>query len=224
MKKVLIIDDETENLTLLAEMLSKEFAPITAASGKDGLALAIREVPDVVLLDINMPDMDGFEVCSRLRSQPGTRDIPVIMLTSSSNVDSRVKGLDVGADDYVCKPFHMRELIARVRARVRRHDNDLKAETAVTVGNLTLEPKAQTVTIEGKSVRLTQMEFELLRYFLEHPNQVIPRAKLLGDLWPDSVVTDRTVDTHVANLRKKIKTFNCPLTTIYKAGYILRTE
>jgi len=223
MKKVLIIDDNVDSLATLSEMLGKDFMPLTASSGREGLALAVRELPDAIILDINMPDMDGFEVCGRLREQPGTRGIPVIMLTTSAGVESRVKGLDIGADDYICKPFHGTELVARIKARVRRFEDDRRADTEFTVGNLRLSPKAQAVNVAGREVHLTQLEFELLRYFLEHPNQVIPRSKLLGDLWPDSIVTDRTVDTHVANLRKKIKGANCPLTTVYKAGYILKT-
>jgi DNA-binding response OmpR family regulator len=224
MKKVLIIDDEIENLSLLADMLKGQFEALTAPNGRDGLQIAVQVQPDVILLDINMPEMDGFEVCKRLREQPRTRNIPVIMLTTASSLDSRVKGLDIGADDYITKPFQVRELVARVNARVRRQDIDAKATSELAVGNLRLNPKSFEVMIDDVSVRLTQLEFDLLRYFIEHPNEVIDRNRLLGDLWPDSVVTDRTVDTHVANLRKKIKGFNCSLTTVYGAGYILKSS
>jgi DNA-binding response OmpR family regulator len=214
MKKVLIVDDDQENLQLVSDMLRAEFEPVTASNGREGILTAVREQPDIILLDVNMPEMDGFEVCKRLREQPGTRQIPIIMLTTASSLDSRVKGLDLGADDYITKPFQVRELVARIHARVRRHEADRKAETTLELGNLKL----------GDSVKLTRIEFELLRYFLEHPNQVVDRQKLLGDLWPDAVVTNRTVDTHVANLRKKIKGFSYPLETIYGSGYILKTS
>jgi DNA-binding response OmpR family regulator len=223
MKKVLIIDDEQDNLTLLSDMLKGSFEPLTAPSGKDGLALAVQTQPDVILLDINMPEMDGFEVCKRLREQPRTQKIPVIMLTTASSLDSRVKGLDIGADDYITKPFQVRELIARVNARVRRQALETKASSELAMGNLRLNPKSFEVFINHNPVKLTQLEFDLLRYFIEHPNEVIDRNRLLGDLWPDTVVTDRTVDTHVANLRKKIRGFDCQLTTVYGAGYILKT-
>jgi DNA-binding response OmpR family regulator len=222
MKKVLIIDDDAENLAIVADMLRTHFQPVTASSGREGILTAVRENPDAVVLDVNMPEMDGFEVCKRLREQPGTRQLPIIMLTTASNVDSRVKGLDAGADDYICKPFHARELIARIQARLRRFEADLRADSEITLGNLRLEPKSAQVWIDNQSVRLTQLEFELLRYFLERPNQVIDRNTLLGHLWPDAIVTDRTVDTHMANLRKKIKGFSCSLETIYGAGYILK--
>src|SRR4051812_14997283 len=223
MKKVLIVDDDQENLQLVADMLRAEFQPLMSASGRDGIVMAVREQPDLILLDVNMPEMDGFEVCKRLREQPGTRQIPIIMLTTASSLDSRVKGLDLGADDYITKPFQVRELVARIHARLRRHESDRKAETALQLGNLKLDAKSFQVWVNDEAVKLTRIEFELLRYFLEHPNQVVDRQKLLGDLWPDAVVTNRTVDTHVANLRKKIKGFSYPLETIYGSGYILKT-
>jgi len=166
---------------------------------------------------VNMPEMDGFEVCRRLREQPGTRQIPIVMLTTASSLDSRVKGLDLGADDYITKPFQVRELVARIHARLRRHETDRKAETSLELGNLKLDSKSFQVWVNQESVKLTRIEFELLRYFVD-------RQKLLGDLWPDAVVTNRTVDTHVANLRKKIRGFSYPLETIYGSGYILKTN
>ena len=224
MKRILIIDDDTENLSVLADMLKSSFEPLTASSGREGIQQAVRVQPDLILLDVNMPEMDGFEVCQRLREQPSTRSIPIIMLTTASGLDARVKGLDIGADDYVTKPFQIRELLARVNARLRRQEIQEKREGEISLGNLRLDPKSFQVWVEEEPVKLTQMEFELLRYFLEHPNQVVARNKLLGDLWPDAVVTDRTVDTHIANLRKKIKKFTYQLSTIYGAGYILKTE
>lgn len=224
MKRVLIIDDDAENLDIVSEMLKGSFEPLRADSGKEGLAVAVRGNPDIILLDVNMPDMDGYEVCKRLRENPQTRAIPIVMLTTSVALESRVKGLDSGADDYITKPFQGRELIARLNARIRRVEFEAKKEEELSLGNLKLNPKSFQVWVADEEIRLTQMEFELLRYFLEHPNQVIQRNKLLGDLWPDSVVTDRTVDTHIANLRKKIKNFTYSLTTVYGAGYILKTS
>jgi DNA-binding response OmpR family regulator len=224
MKKILIIDDDQDSLNIVAEMLREQYQPLQALSGREGILVAVREQPDVILLDVNMPEMDGFEVCKKLREQPGTRQIPIIMLTTVAGLDSRVKGLDVGADDYISKPFHQRELIARIQARTRRQEIDQKEGEPIALGNLRLDPKASLVTINDQPVRLTQLEFELLRYFLERPNQVIDRNTLLGHLWPDAVVTDRTVDTHMANLRKKIREFSCTLETIYGAGYILKTQ
>jgi DNA-binding response OmpR family regulator len=223
MRKVLLIDDEKENLEILGEMLRPSFLPVLASSGREGIQLAVQERPDVILLDVNMPEMDGFEVCQRIREQPSTRAIPVLMLTTAAGLDSRVKGLDLGADDYIPKPFQLRELIARINARLRRQEIAKREGDVIALSNLRLAPKSFEVWVDDRSVRLTRIEFDLLRYFLERPDVVVERNKLLGDLWPDSVVTDRTVDTHVANLRKKIRGFTCPLETIYGAGYILRS-
>ena len=222
MKKILLVDDDVENLALISQMLQPHFQSIQASSGRDGIQLAVREQPDAILLDVNMPEMDGFEVCKRLREQPSTRNIPILMLTTVTGVDSRVKGLDLGADDYIGKPFQTRELLARLNARLRRQEMDKHADGAIQIGNLLLDPKSFLVKVADREVHLTRIEFEILRYFMERPNQVIDRNKLLGDLWPDAVVTNRTVDTHVANLRKKIRGFNCPIETIYGAGYILK--
>jgi len=224
MKKILLIDDDKENLNLLARMLQPLFQPLTASSGREGIQLAVREQPDLVLLDVNMPEMDGFEVCTKLREQPATRNIPIIMLTTVTGLDSRVKGLELGADDYIGKPFQSKELIARINARLRRFDMEKKSESELQMGNLKLSPKSFQVWVEGHEVHLTRIEFEILQYFVEHPNQVVERNKLLGDLWPDAVVTNRTVDTHVANLRKKIRGFSCPIETIYGAGYVLKQQ
>jgi DNA-binding response OmpR family regulator len=221
MKRVLIIDDDASVLETLAEMLKDHYQPLTASSGKEGIQIAVRDAPEVILLDVNMPEMDGWEVCQRLREQPATRSIPVVMLTTAADLDDRVKGFDLGADDYVTKPFQVRELLARVRARLRRVEKDKLDQGEISLGNLKLDPKSSRVWVDGELIKLTGMEFDLIRYFLERPNQIIARTKLLGDLWPDAVVTDRTVDTHIANLRKKIRRFNYPLNTIYGAGYIL---
>ncbi|MCM2276958.1 MAG: response regulator transcription factor [Oligoflexia bacterium] len=224
MKKILIVDDDRDNLDVLSEMLEKSFQPIPASSGKEGIRLAVQEQPAIILLDVNMPDMNGFEVCRRLREQPATRHIPVIMLTTVSDMDSRVEGLTIGADDYITKPFNARDLLARIQARLRRVELDVKREEAIACANLVLDPKTGEVKLNGEEIHLTRVEFELLRYFLERRNQVVERAKLLGDLWPDAVVTERTVDTHMGNLRKKIKKARFGIKTVYGSGYILKVD
>lgn len=224
MKKVLIIDDEPDNLEMVSEMLRDHFQTLVASKPKDGIQLAVQGQPDLILLDVNMPDMNGFEVCKRLREQPRTRTIPIIMLTMAGSLENRVKGLELGADDYVTKPFHGAELIARVQARLRRRDSEEKEQSPFILANLKLDPASCQVWVNDKLVELTHMEFDLLRYFMERPNQVVTRSRLLGDLWPDSVVTDRTVDTHVANLRKKLKGFEHPISTVHGAGYILKLD
>jgi DNA-binding response OmpR family regulator len=224
MKRVLIIDDEPEGAALVADLLKDHFEPRICHSGRDGLRVSVRETPNLIILDLHMPEMDGYEVCRKLREQPSTRSIPVILLTHHNELDEKLRGFDSGADDYITKPFEGRELLARSLARVRRFEQGQTGESEIRMANLKLSPKACQVWVDDEAVHLTQMEFELIRYFLEHPNEVVGRAKLLSDLWPDSIVTDRTVDTHIANLRKKIRKFRYPLTTIYGAGYILKID
>ena len=224
MKRILIIEDDQEFCQAVAKILSRHYQPIQANSGSDGIRLAMSEKPDLILIDLHMPEMDGFEVCQQLRAKPATREIPIIILTGENEPDSRVKGLDAGADDYVAKPFHSEELLARIRARLRRRESDAKGLEEIRVGNLRVEPRSSQAWVNEELVHLTQVEFQVLRYFLEYPNEMISRDRLLGDLWPDSVVTSRTVDTHVAHLRKKLRKFSCRLKTVFRGGYILETQ
>lgn len=204
-------------------MLRTHYEPLTASSGKEGIQLAIQAQPCAILLDLNMPQMDGFEVCRKLREQPSTRMIPVLMLTTVNTQDSRVKGLNLGADDYIPKPFHLPELLARIQARIRRHDLVERSETPITLANLRIDPKSFGVWVNEAAVKLTQSEFELLNYLIERAGQVVDRQQLLGDLWPDVVVTQRTIDTHIGNLRKKLAGFKLQIETVYGAGYIIKT-
>ena len=222
MKKVLIVDDDPENRAVVSEMIGGTFQTLTASGGKDGVRMAASEIPDLVLLDINMPDMNGFEVCRKLREAQVTRHIPVIILSTLSDMDSRVEGLNLGADDYITKPFHGRDLIARIQARLRRIELDLREEQPITFGNLSIDPKTMEATLDGKALKLTRVEFQIVRYFFEQPEKLIDRNVLLGDLWPDAVVTLRTVDTHIGNLRKKLRGFTGRIKTVYGSGYILK--
>ncbi|MCM2277888.1 MAG: response regulator transcription factor [Oligoflexia bacterium] len=223
MKRVLIIEDDPAFLQSVSQLLSAHFEPIAASSGAEGIRLACEHKPHLILVDLRMPEIDGFEVCRRLRGKLITRDIPIIMLTGEGETESRVMGLELGADDYVTKPFEARELIARINARLRRSESDRKLGERLEAGNLVFDPKSSEVTVGGASVELTQIEVRLLQYFLEHANELISRERLLGDLWPDAVVSSRTIDTHVAHLRRKLKGFSGEIKTIFRAGYMVRT-
>jgi DNA-binding response OmpR family regulator len=223
MKKILIIEDDQFFAAALAKTISKHYEPVHAASGMDGIKIALNDHPDLILVDINMPEMNGFSVCEELRARPATRDIPIIILTGEAEPQSRVKGLDAGADDYISKPFHPQEFLARIRARLRRRDSERKGTEEIVAGNLRLDPKSSQVWVNEQVVGLTQVEIQVLRYFLDHPSELISRERLLGDLWPSSVVTPRTVDTHVAHLRKKLKDCSLKLKTVFRGGYILES-
>jgi DNA-binding response OmpR family regulator len=223
MQKILLVDDDADCVDAVAEMLSGSFELLPATTAREGIAVAVQERPAVIVLDVNLPEVNGYEVCRKLREQPSTRGIPIIMLSSWNDVEHRIRGLDCGADDYLAKPFHGRELIARIKARLRQQNLQSKLGSITELGNLKIAPESLQVWLDGEEVHLTQLEFELLQYFIDHQDKVIGRGKLLGDLWPDTVVTNRTVDTHIANLRRKIRGFSYPLQTIYGAGYILKT-
>jgi two-component system alkaline phosphatase synthesis response regulator PhoP len=202
--RILIVDDEPEMVRGLEDNLRFEgYQTLSASNGADGLALALREGPDLVLLDIMMPRMSGWDVLRGLRAKQV--DIPVIMLTARGEEVDRVLGLELGADDYVTKPFSLRELLARVRAVLRRPGPRQRLET-FAFGDVRLHVRGRQVFKAGGEVRLTRKEFELLRYFVEHPGEVITRDRLLDEVWGyEQFPTTRTVDTHVLRLRQKLE-------------------
>lgn len=222
MKKVLIIEDDKDVQEILAEMLGSNYLPIRASDARAGLTAAAQERPDLIILDVNLPGMDGFATCAKLRSQPSTRTIPILMLSSAAAVENRVRGLDLGADDYLCKPFSTKELLSRVNARLRRTSLEQEASADQCLGNLRLETATHQAYVSGRPVKLTRFEFELVAYFMTNAGKLVDRSRLLSDLWPDSVVTQRTVDTHVANLRRKLRDFDHRFETVYGVGYLLK--
>ncbi|MCM2324154.1 MAG: response regulator transcription factor [Oligoflexia bacterium] len=222
MKRILIIEDDPAFLQLVSQLLSSYYEPLTAASGAEGLRQARECRPDLVLVDVRMPEINGFEVCRRLRDMPETRDVPIIMLTGQTEMENRVRGLELGADDYVLKPFDASELLARIKARLRRAKSYRRPFESFQVANLMVDPRRGEVTLDGERVELTRAELQLLQYFLERPDELVSREQLLGDLWAYTAVS-RTVDTHVARLRQKLKGFDWEIRTVFGAGYILKT-
>jgi DNA-binding response OmpR family regulator len=204
MPRILIVDDEPEMIRGLEDNLRFEgYQTVSAPDGKRGLALALSEAPDLILLDIMMPGMSGWDVCRELR-QKGI-DIPVIMLTALGEEADRVLGLELGADDYVAKPFSLRELLARVRAVLRRPGPRLKLEE-IAFGDVRLHLRARQAFKAGTEVRLTRKEFDLLQYLVEHRGEVVTRDRLLDEVWGyDQYPTTRTVDTHILRLRQKFE-------------------
>jgi two-component system alkaline phosphatase synthesis response regulator PhoP len=204
MPRILIVDDEPEMVRGLEDNLRFEgYQTLSAANGKDGLALALSEVPDLILLDIMMPQMSGWDVCRALR-QKGV-DVPVIMLTARGEEVDRVLGLELGADDYVTKPFSLRELLARVRAVLRRPGPRQKFEE-FAFGDVRLHLRGRQAFKAGKEVRLTRKEFDLLRHLVEHRGEVLTRDRLLDEVWGyEHFPTTRTVDTHILRLRQKFE-------------------
>ncbi len=204
MARILIVDDELEMVRGLEDNLRFEgYQTVSATNGEDGLALALSDAPDLVLLDVMMPRMSGWDVCRELRRR-GV-DVPVIMLTARGAEADRVRGLEAGADDYVSKPFSLRELLARVRAVLRRPGPRRKFEE-FAFGDARVRLRGRQAFRAGREVRLTRKEFDLLVFLVEHRGEVLTRERLLDEVWGyERYPTTRTVDTHVLRLRRKFE-------------------
>ena len=221
---ILVMEDEDALATLLQYNLEKEgYDVVVAADGEEGLVQIDERQPDLVLLDWMLPKVSGIEVCRRIRGRPETRNLPVIMLTARGEESDRVRGLDTGADDYLTKPFSMTELIARIRAVLRRIRPGL-ADDRVGHGDIIIDRVAHRVRRSGKEVHLGPTEFRLLDHFMRHPGRVFSREQLLDAVWGSDVYVEaRTVDVHVGRLRKALNvdgTVN-PIRTVRSAGYSL---
>ncbi|WLD93368.1 response regulator YycF [Alkalihalobacillus sp. AL-G] len=208
-KKILVVDDEKPIADILQFNLEKEgYQVICAYDGAAAIEKAEEEQPDMILLDIMLPQKDGMEVCRELRKK---YDMPIIMLTAKDSEIDKVLGLELGADDYVTKPFSTRELIARVKANMRRHQNEgekdsLDGTSEIKIGSLTIHPEAYLVTKRGETIELTHREFELLHYLGKHIGQVMTREHLLQTVWGYDYFGDvRTVDVTVRRLREKVE-------------------
>jgi len=203
--RILIVDDEPEMVRGLQDNLRFEgYQTLTAGDGARALALAASEAPDLIVLDLMMPGLSGWDVCRALRERG--LDIPIIMLTARGQESDQVRGLELGADDYVTKPFSLRELLARIRAVLRR-PGPRRATESFAFGDARLHPRSRQAFKAGREVVLTRKEFELLRYMVEHPAEILTRERLLNEVWGyERYPTTRTVDTHVLRLRQKFET------------------
>ena len=222
--KILVADDELNIVRLLRLYLRNEGYDIVAAGdGREALDRFHSESPDLVLLDLMMPELGGFEVCSEIRK---VSSVPVLMLTARSEDVDKIVGLEMGADDYITKPFNPREVVARVKAALRRGDWDRveesEHEAAVEIGNVQLDPASRDVTVGDTLVKLRQREFDLLHAFLRHPNVVLDRERLLSMVWGQDYYGDtRTIDVHVAWLRDKLSEADAKIETVWGVGYKL---
>jgi DNA-binding response OmpR family regulator len=223
-RTILVIDDEPELVKLLDYNLTKAgYLVLTAKDGENGLATARKHSPDAIILDVMMPGLDGWEVCKRLRQDPSTSALPVIMLTAKADEGDRVLGLELGADDYVTKPFGVRELLARVKALLRRSEVASTSPEVIKSGKIVIDSSRRTVTVAGKPVALTATEFNLLKALAEKEGRVISREDLLSLARGDEVaVMDRTVDVHVAALRKKLGKHGEMIETVRGVGYRMK--
>jgi two-component system response regulator MprA len=226
---VLVIDDEESIIDLIKLGLKYEgFEVVAAGDGEDGIAAAQRTNPIFIILDWMLPDMNGLEVCSRLRTNPTTHDIPILMLTAKDEVGSRVEGLNTGADDYLTKPFNFEELVARIRAILRRLNHSAIAENSqiLQVGDIQLNMATHEVTRAGHQIDLTVTEYNLLHLFMSHPGHVLDRQTILNQVWGyDFLGETNIIEVYVRYLREKLEDSpSSPryIQTIRGVGYIMK--
>ena len=223
-KKILIVEDEKDILHLVQFYLEKEgYRTCTAVTGLEGLKLAKSEHPDLVILDLMLAELDGLEVCKQIRADPRTSRLPIIMLTAKAEESDTIVGLELGADDYVTKPFSPKALVARVKALLRRVERGQDGPSRLTYGPVVMDLSRHEVTSEGQEIALTAKEFGLLEHLLRNPGRVLTRDALLNTVWGyDYYGTTRTVDVHVRRLKQKIPSLNEAITSIKSLGYKLK--
>ena len=225
MARVLIVEDDRDIAALIAHYIEKagNSAEIVADGGR-ALVVARDAPPDLVILDVMLPGLNGLDVCKALRAAPATSAVPIIMLTARGEESERIAGLDVGADDYVVKPFSPNELMARARALLRRTATRQVKSAVLRCGPIAVDIESHTVLDNGQDVRLTAKEFLLLQYLLEHRGRVLSRDRLLSDVWDYRYPgATRTVDVHVRRLREKLPFLEQALVTVQQFGYKLET-
>lgn len=209
------------------EVYTLEQTGFTARGFADGVSMleALKdEIPELIILDIMMPELDGIEVLKRLRSEPLYKDIPVIMATAKGTEMDKIGGLNMGADDYLVKPFGVMEMVARVKAVLRRSVKTVESD-GITVGSITLKEKEHKVISDGEKVELTHKEFEILKLFMQNPNMVFSRDKLMSEIWGmDYIGETRTVDMHIKTLRHKLGSAGGQIKTVIGVGYRLEDE
>ena len=222
MADVLVVEDEPDIRTLVVHHLTRDgFRCRTAATGPEALASVRRAPPDLLILDLMLPELNGIEVCRRLRADAATAAVPIIMLTARADEVDRVVGLEMGADDYVVKPFSPKELVARVRAVLRRSRPDA-ATPVLSAGPITLDPARHAVSLNGHAIVLTPKEFDLLQALLESAGRVLSREYLLNRVWGYAradAIESRTVDVHVRRLRAKLGDAGGLIETVKSVGY-----
>ncbi|MCX7797253.1 MAG: response regulator transcription factor [Melioribacter sp.] len=223
MAKILLVDDEKDIIEFLQYNLESEgFEVIYAYNGKEALS-KLSENPDLIVLDIMMPYMDGFETCKKIRENPNHKNTPVIFLTAKSSEIDEVHGLEIGADDYVQKPISPKKLIARIKSNLRKvevnkNNKDLKDE--IVIGPLKINKSEYTVFIEDKKIILPRKEFEILAYLASNAGKVFDREKILSDIWgKDVIVVERTIDVHIRKIREKLGKYADLIETIKGVGY-----
>lgn len=225
-KKIYIVEDEQDIAEISRHYLkSAGYATEVIGDGEQALRRLREAPPDLLLLDLMLPGMDGLEICRLLRSEPRTKKLPIIMLTAKGEESDKIVGLEMGADDYITKPFSPKELVARVKALFRRNEPAPETPLKIQYGKLSLDTEAHTVSVGPKEVSLTAKEFALLEYLLLHQGKLVSRDRILDAVWGiDYYGGNRTVDVHIRHLREKIPLLQTALATVKSFGYKLKED
>lgn len=219
-EKILIIEDDLGIRELLEDLLTQEFSLYFSENGIEGIAKAKEILPDLILLDLNMPVLDGYQTCKILRENEQFNNVPIIILSASFNSEDRTKAFELGADDYVSKPFNILELIARIQRKLKTKErtSNLPLEKSA----IHLDLKNLSVHIENNKVSLGGIEFKLMQVLLNHFNEIVKREVMLDIVWEKQAVSPRLIDPHILSLRNKLQELNLTIQTVYGKGYILK--
>ncbi|OFZ54178.1 MAG: hypothetical protein A2428_01810 [Bdellovibrionales bacterium RIFOXYC1_FULL_54_43] len=221
---VLVVNGDPAELESLSELISIKYRTLQATNADEALRLATSELPDVILIDSASQFVDEIACCARLRSSQVVRQIPIVLLVDPSDQDRRLQAFESGADDVILKPCRTKELFVRLQAKMRREAERIARAAELQCGNLAINSSRMLVTVQGRHVALSVLEFRLLRYFVMNRGTVLSRQKILNAVWGNVVVTDRTVDTHVVSLRKKIRECSHKINTVFGAGYVFELQ
>ena len=223
--KLLIVDDEPQIREVLKEFLEDSFNLEFATNGREAIDKTNEWKPDVILMDMMMPEMDGVTACKILREQDFTRHIPVLMLTAANTSVERIKAFDFGVDDYLAKPFDLDELKVRLYSKIKRaNDQQNIMADKLVIGNLSLDDRKREVVIAGNAIDLSPVEYGIVKLLMNCVEQVVSREKIMRTVWEDQNKNDRLIDAHMTALRKKLTSFDGDFQTVYGAGYRLKKE
>ncbi len=220
-KKILIVDDYEESCKLLAEILSSQYDCTYTSDSTTAYGIAKAKKPDLILLDYKMPGLLGVDVCQQLRSDESTKATPIIFVSGAATIDERIKAFETGADDFISKPFHVKELVLRIKARLSDKSNEPQSE--IRAGNLSMNLLSRQAYVDGQEVSLTPKQFDILKLLVMNKNNLVTRDKCLTDIWGDTEVTARNVDSQINYLKRKINNFQGKITAVPSLGYRLET-
>jgi DNA-binding response OmpR family regulator len=223
--KLLVVDDEPLLREVLRDFLSEQFEVTECASGFEAVRMASELSPDVILMDVMMPEMDGVTAVKKIRENEQTRSIPILMLTAVNSTPNRIEAFDLGVDDYITKPFDFDEVLARVRSKLNRiRDFQKKQGSRIELGNLVMDKRSREVFVSGNLVDLGPVEYGILELLLDSEGGVVSRKGIMDSVWKDESKSDRLIDAHLTSLRKKVSDFAGEIQTVYGEGYRIKLK